>query len=179
MIDFHMRKNLNPNYIQGLKNLIDVLPHNIKMIEIGCYAGESTELFLQSKKIIEMVCIDPYVDDFDPKDNHARKYLMTDVKSVFNTRILQKYKEVTLYEKTSSKVLPFLDKSFDFVYIDGNHQFEPTKIDIALALNVLKPGSIIAGHDYNDAWRNVKEAVNSYFIKPDKVFEDDSWLVQL
>ena len=44
----------------------------------------------------------------------------------------------------------FEDGSLDLVYIDGNHAYEWVKEDIELWWPKLKPGGILAGHDYLD-----------------------------
>jgi predicted O-methyltransferase YrrM len=177
----HMRKNLNINYVDGLNDLISFLPNGITMIEIGCYAGESTKLFLDSGKIKRLIAVDPYIDNYDQFDTHALLFTMDDVYKVFTMRILQNYENVTLLKSTSDAVITQLDikEKVDFVYIDGNHQYIPTKLDILNFIPLIKKGGIIAGHDYNDAWASVKRAVNEIFGKPDRVFKDDSWMVQL
>jgi len=43
---------------QGLLDLINSLPTDIIMAEIGCYKGESTELFINSGKIKKLFAID-------------------------------------------------------------------------------------------------------------------------
>lgn len=42
----------------------------------------------------------------------------------------------------------FADRSLDFVYIDGNHQFQYVAWDIAEWSKKVKVGGIISGHDY-------------------------------
>jgi len=177
MIESHMRKNLNANYIKGLQDLISYLPDSIDMIEIGCYAGESTELFLQSGKVKSICCIDPYIDCYDLTDGHSRHYPMQKVFEVFEKRILQVYDNVTLYQMTSEKAINKIKGEYDYVYSDGNHQYEATKSDIELYFPLIKPKGIIAGHDYNDAWDSVRRAVNEKFGPPHKLFKDDSWMI--
>jgi hypothetical protein len=62
----------------------------------------------------------------------------------------------------------------DFVYIDGNHNFENCTMDISKWLKKIRVGGIIAGDDYT-VWRrpttmHVVEAVNgftnAYNIRP-------------
>lgn len=57
----------------------------------------------------------------------------------------------------TTEVLPtFPDHSFDWVYLDANHTYEGVKQDLELILPKMKPGGIIAGHDYDDTtvWAN-------------------------
>jgi predicted O-methyltransferase YrrM len=66
------------------------------------------------------------------------------------------------------------DKSLDFIYIDGNHQYSSVKEDIQVWYNKIKPGGIISGHDFN--WIPVSKAVIEFFNEqPSHVFIDSSW----
>ncbi len=42
----------------------------------------------------------------------------------------------------------FADDSFDFVFIDSSHKYRETKAEIKCWLKKIKPGGILAGHDY-------------------------------
>ena len=40
------------------------------------------------------------------------------------------------------------DVSLDFVYIDGDHSFDHAMLDLILWSRKVRPGGIVAGHDY-------------------------------
>ncbi len=72
-------------------------------------------------------------------------------------------------------VKQFKDESLDFVYVDGNHEFQQVVNDIAEWQKKVRVGGIVAGHDYilrkeNGYIMHVPHAVNgyvwSYGIKP-------------
>lgn len=72
-------------------------------------------------------------------------------------------------------VKTFSDKSLDFVYIDGNHEYQQTVNDVSEWAKKVRPGGIVAGHDYilrkgNGYLMHVPYAVDgycaSYDIKP-------------
>jgi hypothetical protein len=42
----------------------------------------------------------------------------------------------------------FADNSLDFVYIDGNHEFQQVTNDIAEWSKKVRPGGIVSGHDF-------------------------------
>jgi len=67
----------------------------------------------------------------------------------------------------------------DFVYIDANHNYEFVINDIRLALTKIKKGGIISGHDYHTDTLGVIKAVDEVFGKPDIIFNDSSWLVNI
>ena len=64
-------------------------------------------------------------------------------------------------------VQSFKDGFLDFVYIDGNHDFQNTTNDIVEWSKKVRKGGIIAGHDYNrnkkkDYRCHVKDVVQAY-----------------
>lgn len=165
------------NSIQGLKDLISCLPNNIIIGEIGCYTGQSTEIFIYSGKIQTMYCIDPWESGYDDTDVASRSN-MVDVESEFDKRILAVYDNVVKVKKSShDAVLDFDDEFFDVIYIDGNHLYDAVIKDITLYLPKIKSNGIICGHDYWNDNCDPKKAVDKIFGKPDKVFTDSSWLI--
>jgi hypothetical protein len=67
----------------------------------------------------------------------------------------------------------------DFVYLDGDHTYKSIKRDIKLALKILKPNGILAGHDYSNDFEGVVKAVDDMFGKPDKTYRDTSWIKKM
>ena len=70
------------------------------------------------------------------------------------------------------------DCSLDFVFIDANHLYDYVKTDIILYKKKVKPGGIIAGHDYNrksiSHLHNTCKAVDSLFGKDALNFGPDN-----
>jgi predicted O-methyltransferase YrrM len=90
------------------------------------------------------------------------------------------YKNIQLITKTSDDAADdFNDEVFDFVYIDGIHQYENVLSDIKNYLPKIKKGGVIGGHDYVSNWPGVQLAVNEIFGAPDKTFKDGSWIKYL
>ena len=64
-------------------------------------------------------------------------------------------------------VATFADGSLDFVYIDANHEFQAVLDDIHAWFPKVKPGGVLAGHDYLDGMLpagdfGVKKAVRAF-----------------
>ena len=71
----------------------------------------------------------------------------------------------------STDVLPkFEDHYFDWVYIDTDHTYKTTRRELEICAKKVKPGGIIAGHDYiTGDWKmhnryGVVEAVNEFCV---------------
>jgi predicted O-methyltransferase YrrM len=59
----------------------------------------------------------------------------------------------------SESLLPLLrDESFDVVYIDADHTYEPVKRDILESMRLVKEGGVICGDDLNLQLHQVDEA---------------------
>lgn len=164
-----MRPLREGNYASGLKALCCVLPSNLIMAEIGSYAGESSEIFVNSGKVKELHCIDTW--------EYSHEYEQ-DVESLFDgfrntySSIVKKHKGLS-----ENKCKQFADHYFDFVYIDADHSYDSVKRDIYNYLPKVKSNGIVAGHDFH--LDDVKRAVTETFGKPHNVFKDNSWIVFL
>jgi hypothetical protein len=145
---------------------------NLKMLEIGSYQGESAFLFASLGIFTEIHCIDPF--EGVEKSNDVFTENWTNVKNEFklNTRY---FDNITLHQGFSYNIADrFEDGYFDFIYIDGNHEYEDVKKDIELYLPKTK--QLIGGHDYQKEWPGVMRAVTEILGTPDKTYLDASWI---
>jgi len=144
-----------------------------KMIEIGSYKGESTLLFAASGIFDEIHCIDPHDGYEEANDIFGNTW--DDVYSDFKHNTSQFGNLITHHRDYSYNVVNrFNPQDFDFVYIDGAHDYDSVMQDLGNYSS--KTNSIIGGHDYMTN-SDVTRAVNDYFGKPNKHYEDGSWMV--
>lgn len=145
---------------------------DLKMLEIGSYKGESAFMFASLGIFKEIHCIDPFNGDEEANDVFIENW--DNVKEEFevNTRY---FNNITLHQGFSYDLVKnFEDNYFDFIYIDGNHDYENVKRDIELYLPKTK--HLIGGHDYQKEWPGVVKAVTEVFGIPDKIYPDGSWV---
>jgi predicted O-methyltransferase YrrM len=161
---------------EGLLDLIDYIPNNLIMAEVGCYAGESTKMFLESGKITLLYAIDIWEDEMDNFKKIQSSHDFSVVEKTFDESTKEfDVKKIKMCFSDALDSLPTLD----FIYIDANHDYEFVKDDITNALKKIKNGGLIAGHDYDKESPGVIKAVNEIFGKPDIIFSDSSWLVKI
>lgn len=173
----HKLEALNTNIrAKGLIDLVVTLPRSLRMIEIGSYEGQSSEIF--ATYFAHVTCVDPWESGYDPADVVSQVDLSHAFK-VFRKR-MKPYENVTVVKARSHFAADILVAEVDFVYIDGEHTYEAVKRDIAAWLPRVKPGGYIGGHDYSDGWPGVVSAVEESFgnVKV-SLFDDTSWLVRL
>jgi predicted O-methyltransferase YrrM len=169
----------NQLYTQGLSDLIDyVNKHNntkeMTMVEIGSYAGESTQLF--AKHFKHVISIDPYINDYDPNDVTCSYMELEKVYEIFKT-ILVEYSNIEHIRLTSDEAINKINNlKIDFIYIDGLHTYQQIKNDINNYKPLLKPNCFISGHDYHHSHQPVKDAVIELLGEPDITFSDTSWI---
>lgn len=122
-------------------------------VEIGTWDGGFAEAILEHTKCKTLYCVDPYKqfpssdyqdgmndltqEQFDAKYNNTKKRLTTK----YGNRV------VFLRMTSEEAVKQFEDESLDFVYIDGNHDFEYVYKDIDLWYPKVKVDGILCGDD--------------------------------
>lgn len=92
------------------------------------------------------------------------------VKSYFSEEIDED--SVMIHKSMSTKAVDdFEDGYFDWIYIDTDHSYETTRDELQLYAPKMKPGGIMAGHDYRMGnWVSmyrygVIEAVHEFCVK--------------
>ena len=171
----------NAHYAQGLLHLIDAIDSlrptkEMTMIEIGSYAGESTEIFAQHFQYV--IAIDPYNEDYDPNDITCSYAPLSEVLKSYEER-MSKYDNVSLLQATSDDAVKFVTLKADFVYIDGLHTYDQVKKDIENYLPLINKNGFIGGHDYHPVYQGVMDAIVETIGYPHKTFQDTSWLFKL
>jgi methyltransferase family protein len=156
--------------------LLSEMPKKAVCAEIGVWKGEFSELILKITVPEKLHLIDPWL--FQP-EYPERMYggaiakNQSDLDKIFrdvNTRF-EKSENVIIHRGLSEKVLlEFPDSYFDWIYIDGNHQYDYVCRDIELSHLKMKAGGVIAGDDLTwgeDKRFPVQRAVQS-FLKEKK-----------
>jgi predicted O-methyltransferase YrrM len=133
------------------------------ILEVGCYKGRSTRAWCDNTKAM-VYAIDPWEGDYITERGKPLFKLTREIYDEFRKNT-EDCMNLTVYRGT----LPMFRKVFpqmkaDLVFIDGDHRYDAVMHDIACALDLTKPGGIIAGHDYSHTdWPGVKRAVDSVF----------------
>jgi predicted O-methyltransferase YrrM len=132
----------------------------ITIIEIGTYEGDNAVDILKNLRVRKLYCIDPYAKYAEyGKDPVANKLKQAERKA---RKRLNGATFIREYSEEAAKHI--LDSSADFVYIDGNHEYEYVKQDIEAYWRKLKPGGMMAGHDI-EGWAGVVRAVTEFSVK--------------
>ena len=117
-------------------------------VEVGTHRGYFAYDILAAWKGRHLYCVDPYVSgycDGDPASESNRAEDEAEAK-----RVLAPYAERVTHIRAMSTdaAASFLDDSFDFVYVDANHDRFHTVSDLCAWWPKIRSGGILAGHDF-------------------------------
>ncbi|NEO06106.1 class I SAM-dependent methyltransferase [Moorena sp. SIO3I8] len=145
---------LVPGQEEFLFNKVKSLPEDALIVEVGSYKGRSTAAMAfacvgTNRKIY---CIDPWIGQcqdipeksvFEVWKENLDKYQLTPyIKSFqgYSLEILKRWGELTG------------EKTIDFVFIDGSHEYLDVLTDFGLLLPLMKVGGWMAFHDVVETW---------------------------
>lgn len=151
--------------------LLQLLPKNQVICEIGVFAGDFAEWILKALMPKKLYAVDPYpgvIMCSGNQDGHNIEHYETKILGWFartRTEIIPEFSADFL--KTLS------DGHLDAIYIDGDHSYEGVKADLELARHKVKAGGWIFGHDYRrhptkgnpNVDCNCERAVNEFIEK--------------
>lgn len=174
------------NYCDLYYDVINQLDDDSVFVEVGVWKGKSISYAvveaINKNKNINFFAVDTFQGSPDEPQ------IMND-HSVVNNILYNDYMQytapirehiITINKPSVRAAKFFADKSIDFVFIDASHKYENVKADILAWLPKIKPGGVIAGHDYvtdqNHPDLGVAVAVNEVFNgKPIRIFENNGW----
>jgi SAM-dependent methyltransferase len=176
--------------------LLKFLPKGGVGAEIGVAHGDYSELILRIVEPRELHLIDPWSSLEDGSDLLSSATMLSDVTQkiaagsvifgppprneggerhlLATMERLGSFEQVHFHRQYSYKAVEkFPDQYFDFVYVDGNHNYEVALRDLHDYSRKLKPGGLLFGHDFfEDAFAKennygVINAVHSFVKRTD------------
>ena len=157
------------NYSESYDMIVDQIPEDGKIVEIGSFLGRSTHYLATSlvnanKENVKIYC----VDTFAGSSEHANLKLPQDFSNIFRDNLKyfigRNMVHVCQGRSDDVKILEqFEEASLDFIMVDGAHEYEPVMDDIQNWWTKLKPTGVMFGDDYNLA--SVAEAVKTTLPK--------------
>ena len=131
--------------------------------EIGTDHGKYAQQLLAGIPGLKLYCVDPWAAYTEGNEVHTQE----EVDQIYEEAKARtaSYNCEIVRETSMEAVKRCPDNSLDFVFVDGNHDFEHCYEDIVEWTKKVKPGGIVCGHDYKvDPVNNygVIEAVEKY-----------------
>lgn len=154
-----------------MNNRIDLARHFNNLgfnvgAEIGVADGRFSEALCKSIPGLKLYCVDPWTTYKGNRRGGGKQQHDANFASA-QARLLP-YDAHLLRGLSSSMAPTILDGSLDFVFIDGNHDYEYVLEDLFIWSKKVRKGGIVSGHDYyhfNNS--GVIEAVDAYVYEHD------------
>jgi len=120
------------------------IPKGSRILEIGTLAGDYADILIKEVKPESIDLVDVFQANDWPDCNRFKKenhfsFVKNRFKDVNN---------VAYHKGYSDDILPKLDKKFDYIYIDANHDYDHCKADLLNSLPLLSEDGIIGFNDY-------------------------------
>ena len=142
-----------PKLRGSLVRLIDLA--RLVGAEIGVHSGHNAEAMMLGLDMAHLYLIDPFLSYIDTSSRSARfqegiaQLVVDSWKRDAEERLAVFGDKVEWLCETSDSAKSHIPiGSLDFVYIDGLHTFDQVLRDIFNYVIRLKPGGLLAGHDY-------------------------------
>lgn len=169
------------------REIAEWIPAGGTWVEVGVYAGKSFSFgiieCLNRGKNIDFVAVDIFPDEWI-YGKRPDGLTVRDKFEIGMAPLAGKY--LVMHMRSVDAAATFADGSLDFVFIDAAHDYKSVCEDIAAWTPKVRPGGIIAGHDYERYYENtVVRAVDEAFgSRVQKVQSEDHdhlfcWKVQL
>lgn len=133
---------------------------NLTICEIGSWLGKSSYVLskaIEDKKGASLYCIDP----FDGSGDSASEFIYGQEKNSSDKTLLDRFKSnmekhgvlgmINILKGHSFEIIKNFDKEIDFLFIDGNHDYESVLQDYKDWSPHIKIGGYIAFHDVGAA----------------------------
>ncbi len=172
--------NLPPGYfypgdVLAYREMVKKVPIGGTMVELGCYKGRSlcSVADIITERKINVFAVDTWhyaVDALAEFNENLKRFGFP----LNNTQMIR------MKEHSIAAAGKFGDKTIDLVFIDTPHDYPTVIADLRAWLPKVKPGGIIAGHDFAPLWPGVAKALNEMFGQVDlsaNVNESDYCLV--
>lgn len=129
--------------VKELKNRVELAPFFkelgfTKGAEIGVFTGYFSEILCKAIPNLDMTCVDIWGEG---------KYKRAEEECLAR---LAPYKCKIIKDYSVEAAKQIKDGSLDFVYIDGAHDYDNVKADIAAWTPKVRIGGIVAGDDFYD-----------------------------
>lgn len=124
-----------------LVNVFAELKYNTG-VEIGTHDGHFSQRLCMANPELKLTCVDPYVEYWEIGQSSQERHYQRATEKLTPLG-------VNLIRMTSMEAVgKFEDGSLDFVYIDGNHQFDYFMMDLICWTRKIRKGGMVSGHDY-------------------------------
>jgi len=138
--------------------------------EIGVADGRNSLTLCENIPGLHLHCVDPWLKYPENPRAHNNQAECLELAQ----QRLAPYRAELIQAMSMEAVSHFRPGQLDFVYIDGHHGFDYVMMDLIEWSKIVRPGGIVAGHDYyRFRWAGVVDAVDAYT----KAHQINEWFI--
>lgn len=175
------------NMEQQYRILLNLVPINGVFVEIGCWKGKSTAFLLEEVQKDNLPRKIYVIDNFKGSTNtEIEREVYANVNSshlynefIDNINYVSKFLTSVYRSESDIAADLFSNNSVDVCFIDAGHSYENVRNDITAWLPKIKKGGMLAGHDYNESWPGVIQAVNKLLGQENITVENNCWFYKI
>jgi len=122
-------------------------------VEIGTEKGDNAYDMVRQLNIQMLYVIDPYsaYDDYIRSENTRTEKGMMDIERMAKRKLKKYGEKISWIKKLSNDAVNDIPNNVDFIYIDGNHEYEYVLNDMRNYWAKIRQGGVMAGHDINNS----------------------------
>lgn len=161
-------KPLQEYTFKNRHDILDYFPKDSVIAELGVFKGKFAYYIVRHPNIKEYIGIDVWWSLYGPffpwksASTHNGRLTTLDAYHQSLDRI-KGYKATLQIGETTEILRKMKDNSLDAVYIDSSHEYEQTTKELKICRKKVRPGGVIAGHDYGSTRHpGVTQAVNEF-----------------
>ena len=159
--------------------LAKAFKHKMIGVEIGVSKGENAENMLKLLNIERLYLIDPYIPYIDADGKEYQK--ISELEELARNRVKKFQDKIEFIIKESSEAKFEIPNDLDFVYIDGNHNYQYVRQDIENYFPKVRQGGVIGGHDFFAQFFGLSMAVLEFAKRNDLKLHGgyhDWWIIK-
>jgi hypothetical protein len=162
-------KTTFPITLSTREDMINLLPKNISIAEIGIFKGDFSKIIFNTIQPYKLYLVDVFSGIIGSGDKNGENFEFINLAESFDhlANFFKQYESVQLVKSYSDQFLQSLpDESLDAIYIDADHSYLAVKNDLEWSRKKVKKGGFIMGHDYNmEMFPSVVQAVGEFCVK--------------
>ena len=134
----------------------------IQTLEIGSFEGRSTLFMFKNLKKTNLTCVDTFKPFQELQDDNSKKF--NDVFKNFKNNTSKFSEKLKIVKNTSKSFFKTNKKKYDFIYVDGSHEFDDVVHDAKKSFKCLKKGGIIIFDDFMWVQKKKKKKTTTYAL---------------
>eukprot|EP00929_Paragymnodinium_shiwhaense_P065561 TRINITY_DN32850_c0_g2_i1.p1 TRINITY_DN32850_c0_g2~~TRINITY_DN32850_c0_g2_i1.p1 ORF type:complete len:421 (+),score=70.62 TRINITY_DN32850_c0_g2_i1:86-1348(+) len=140
----------------------------LTMAEVGVNDGRTSERLLKVLPNLKLILVDPFEhadDEYWNTEAWEREERVGLADSLWQLTAPFRNRTVIIAQRSSDAVDMIAEGSLDLVFIDGDHAYDAVSRDLLEWLPKVRPGGILAGHDYSLGFPDVVRAAHEFTEK--------------